>query len=116
MGGGLMAEEDHQGKLSANLQSMSSDEAKLYKPSPTRYMELRKLLLNPSGPSIHIKTAELAAVVQGKEDILLPEWSTNEAFEAELEMLISKSSIVSICWDCDGIRINDRTALRKGAL
>ncbi len=79
------------------------DEALLHKPPPSRYMELRALLLNPNRPSIHITTAELAVVVHGREDISLPDWSTNELFEAELESLISDNSAVSICWNCDSV-------------
>ena len=79
------------------------DEAPLHKPSRARYMELRKLLMNPNGPSIHITTAELADVVNGREDIPLPDWATVHAFEAELESLMENNSVVSICWDCDSV-------------
>jgi len=79
------------------------DEAPLHKPSRARYMELRKLLMNPNGPSIHITTAELADVVNGREDIPLPDWATVHAFEAELESLIENNTVVSVCWDCDSV-------------
>lgn len=79
------------------------DEAPFHKLSPTRYRELREFLNKPNGPSIHITTAELADVVNGRDDIPLPDWATDHKFETELESLIDNNSVVWICWDCDSL-------------
>lgn len=88
--------------LPHGLVRLTEDEAALYTPSRERYMQIVRLLEHHNGPSRRITSTEVANAVGWRED-QLPEWVTDQAFEAELEELIDNHQVVWICRNCDGI-------------
>jgi Zn-dependent peptidase ImmA (M78 family) len=89
----------------ADLQLISQDEINLIASviSRERYMELRISLQKPQTPSIPVTSSDLANVINGRDDVEVPEWSHDSAFEAELESLITRNQVVWICAGCDHI-------------
>lgn len=61
------------------------------------------MLQSPFKLSKEITTTQLADVVNGRENVPLPDWSRDEGFEAEIEEAIARSQVVLVCYDCDGI-------------
>lgn len=86
-----------------NLYIQSKDESELIGLSRIDFMKLRKMLREPKKLSIDITSTDLANVVNGRDDIELPEWSKDEDFELEIENLIEQNQLVWICPECDKI-------------